>query len=103
MSVYEIPLSPQQQSFAIALNDVTYNLRFTYQDAPEGGWIADIADANNVPLACGIPLVTGADILAQYAYLGIGGKLFVLSDDAKANVPTYQNLGLTSHLYFETP
>lgn len=104
MAVFEIPLSPTPQSFSINLAGVVYNLNFAYRDAPEAGWLLDIADANGVSLVAGIPLVTGADLLAQYEYLGIGGVLYVLSDDNAADVPTFTNLGVTSHLYFqETP
>jgi hypothetical protein len=54
-------------------------------------------------LVSGIPLVTGVDLLAPYAYLGFGGELLVATDGNTAAVPTYANLGTGSHLYFVTP
>lgn len=99
---YEIPLTPARQKFRIQLGGVTYTLTFSWNNAPTGGWVVDIADANEVPIVAGLPLITGADLLEQFAYLGIGGQLIVQSDFDVNAVPTYQNLGLTSHLYFLT-
>ena len=101
MAVYEIPLSPQPQRMTIALAGTTYRFRFHYANVDQGGWLLDIGDSNGNPLVAGIPLVTGADLLAQFPDLGFGGKLFVLSDGDPGAVPTYDDLGVTSHLYFE--
>jgi hypothetical protein len=76
----------------VQLAGVFYNLTFTYRN----GWFMDIADVNKVPLISGIAMVTGADLLAQYAYIGIGGML-VLSGD---NAPGFADLGANSQLYF---
>lgn len=103
MTVYEIPLTPRPQRMAIALSGVTYNLRFHFADAPEAGWILDIYDVNKNPIICGLALVTGADLLAQYAYLGIPGKLYVSTDGDAGAAPTFDGLGTTSHLYYEDP
>ncbi len=40
-------------------------------------WGLDIGDASNNPIVCGIPLIPGVNLLAQYAYLGISGELIV--------------------------
>ena len=71
-------------------------------DPSQGGWVLDIRDTNNNVIIGGIPLVTGADLLAQYGYknIGGGGQLFVQSDSNPDQVPTYTNLGQTSHLYW---
>ena len=98
--VYEIPLSGMPQRFSIALLGVTYQLNFQYRAAPEAGWVMDIADVLGNPLVCGIPLVTGADLLAQYRYLNLGGMLWVLSDGDPVAVPSFENLGSGSHLYW---
>lgn len=101
VNAYEIPLSPQAQTFSIPLNAVTYNLTLMWRSKDGiGGWVLDIADASNNPLVTGIPLVTGCDLLGQYAYLGFGGGLWVLTDGSPTAVPTYSNLGSLSHLYF---
>lgn len=102
MATYEIPLSPEHQRFAITLAGVEYQLRVTYRDAVEAGWILDINDSSGSPLVCGIPLITGADLLGQLQYLGIGGQLWVATDGDPDAVPTFDNLGTLSHLYFIT-
>lgn len=103
MAIYEIPLQPSTPTkMAITFpNGNLYNLRFAYMNVDQGGWIMDIADENDGDLVCGIPLVTGADLLAQYAYLGIGGPLYIVSDGWPAAAPTFANLGSGSHLYIE--
>jgi hypothetical protein len=99
-NVFEIPLSGQSQTFNIVLASVTYQLTLTWRNAGSCGWILDIADSSGNPLIQGIPLVTGADLLAQYRYLGFTGSLVVKTDADPDAVPTYDNLGSTSHLYF---
>lgn len=100
MAFYEIPLGPSQRTMTIALGGVTYGLRFYYADAPEGGWAFDLSDVQGNPLLCGAPLVDGADILGQYGYLGVPGRLW-LTNDVGSGPLTYDNLGVTWHLLFE--
>jgi hypothetical protein len=50
----------------------------------------------------GLALVTGADLLAQYAYLNLGFSLVVGTDIAGQENPTKADLGITSHLYVVT-
>lgn len=99
---YEIPTSSTPQQFSVTLNNVVYNLTLSFRDNPLAGWILDIADQNNVNLVCGIPLVTGANLLSQYAYFGINGTLIVSTDGDFFAVPTFENLGTLSHLWFGT-
>lgn len=100
MNLFEIPLTPQPQTFAITLANVGYRMTVQWRETDMGGWVLDIADANSGPIVSGIPLVTGADLLAQYEYLGIGGALFVQTDHDITAPPTFDNLGLAGHLYF---
>lgn len=102
MAKFEIPLSPQPQRFLIPINGTTYQLTVQWRDTDQGGWVLDIADAQGAPIVNGMPLVTGCDLLAQYAYLGFGCALTVSTDFDPDAVPTFDNLGQTSHLYFET-
>lgn len=96
----EIPLIPSTaQTFTVTLVGVTYTMTVTWC-APAACWMLDIADQNAVLIVSGIPMITGADLLSAYGYLGIGGQLFVQSDFDVNAVPTFDNLGLTSHLYF---
>jgi hypothetical protein len=50
----------------------------------------------------GIPLITGANLLAQYRYLGLGFSLYVNCDDPANDNPTQTDLGIKSHLYAVT-
>lgn len=97
--VYEIPLTAEPQRFAIALAGVTYRMRLAWREAAGGGWFLDIADPDAVPIVNGIPLVTGADLLEQYRHLGFVGSLVVQTDHDPEAVPTFDNLGSTSHLF----
>lgn len=101
LSVFEIPLSPNAQRFDVVLLNVDYNMVVTW-NAIAACWVLDIYDSNNVPLVRGLPLITGADLLAQFRYLGFGGGLIV-TVDAGIGVPTFGGLGVTGHLYFIVP
>jgi len=107
--VYEIPLSPTPQTFSVTLAGSAYTFRLIYRGtvlsgiaADLCGWVLDIGDGSGSPIACGIPLVTGTDLIGQYRYLGIGGNgsLVVQTDGNPTAVPTFANLGTTSHLYY---
>lgn len=47
-------------------------------------------------------MITGANLLEQYAYLGIDVDLRVQTDNDPDKLPTFENLGITSHLYAAT-
>lgn len=102
MTVYEIPLIPSPQRVRVPLNNVIYTLTFIFRQTSDGdgGWIMDVGDANNTPLACGIPLVTGTDLLGQFRYVGMGGGMAIGSDGNADAIPGFTDLGVTSHLYF---
>jgi len=102
LQVFEVPLSPQPQQFQITLGGNQLNLTFLYRDAPMGGWTVDILNNAYAPIVCGVPLVTGTDLLAQYGYLEFGGQLWVTSDGDPDAVPTFFNLGAIpgGHLYW---
>lgn len=100
---FEIPLSPNPQSFTMQFpNGVTYTLRLIYQ-FNDNCWLLDISDQSGNPLVCGIEVVTGADLLAQYAYLGFGCSLFATTDGGTLAPPNFYNLGTTGHLRLSTP
>ncbi|UIA94539.1 hypothetical protein LU632_25975 (plasmid) [Erwinia tracheiphila] len=100
MKVYEIPLIAGAQTFLITMNGGQYQLTLLWRDTSGGGWFLDIADANGNDILGGVPLVTGVDLLAQYAYLGFTVGLWVYTDANPYAVPTWDNLGSESHLYF---
>lgn len=102
-TTYEIPLTAEPQTFGIALTG--RELRFTlhWHEAepeqpgdPAGAWLLDIADSEGSSLVAGVPLVTGRDLLAPYAYLGINGQLWIYGEDA----PDYESLGERIKLLF---
>lgn len=103
MQVYEIPLTPTPQSFGINLSGINYRVTFVWMEAPFGGWVMNIADSAGAPIVNGIPLVTGTDLLEQYAYLGFTGGLAVQTDHDPDTPPTFVNLGITSHLFYVVP
>lgn len=67
-----------------------------------GGWFMDIGDAQNNPLVQGMPLVTGANLLNKFAYLGFVGGLYVQTTNSPDTVPTFENLGGAGVLYYAT-
>lgn len=103
MTSFLIPLTNVPQSFEIALGGVNYTLTCKWNDSPEAGWVLDIAATDSgETLACNIPLITGADCLSGLEYLGITGELIVFTDGEDTAVPTLENLGVESNLYFVT-
>jgi hypothetical protein len=98
--VFEIPLTPgTPQLLRITIVNVVYNLSLKWCD-PAQAWTLDILDVNSNPIVTGLQLVTGADLLEQLTYLVIGGQLVAQTDNQPYTVPTFQNLGVTGHLYF---
>jgi predicted Zn-dependent protease with MMP-like domain len=98
---YEIPLTAAPQQLLISLANVTYQLTVKWNDEASV-WVLDIADSSGNGILNGIPLVTGTDLLGQFAYLGLGGSLVAQTDSDLTSPPTFTNLGDTGHLYFVT-
>jgi hypothetical protein len=99
MPKYEIPLISDPQTLTIVLSKIPYNLTILWNDA-SNCWVLDIADINNTKILSGIPLVTGVNLLGQYRYLGFIDQLTVETDGDTTAIPTFENLGSASHLYF---
>lgn len=100
MTSYEIPLVAGNQTFTVSLGEIEYRMRLVYRDAIDGGWVLDISDEEGAAILLGLPLVTGADLLAQHRHLGIGGggALWCFTTGGTDAVPTFDNLGGLSHL-----
>jgi predicted Zn-dependent protease with MMP-like domain len=98
---YVIPLMSAQQKIQIALGGVVYTLVVQWNTHAQC-WVVDIEDQNGNPIVTGLALVTGCDLLGQYAYLNLGGSLICQTDYQTDVVPTYENLGTNSQLYFVT-
>lgn len=103
MADYKLPITNTPQQFEIVLADKTYLLTCKWNAADEAGWQLDFSDATtNEIIVQGIPLVTGVDLLSGLGYLGFQGSLFVYTDGNDFAVPTFENLGVESFLYFKT-
>jgi len=102
MTPFEIPLSPAPQTFSIPLNGIDYKLTVYWNKASQN-WVMNIDDDAENPIAHGIPLLTGTNLLDQFEYLGIGGALVVQTDSAVDDVPSFSELGVTGRLYFVVP
>lgn len=103
MSLFKVPVTNVPQVFEISLAGVNYLMTCKWNSADEGGWVLDLSDAaSNESIIANIPLVTGVNILDGLAYLGINGSLYVYTDGDETAVPTLENLGVESNLYFET-
>lgn len=100
--LYEIPLIAQAQTFRVTLAGTPYRFTLAWRDggALGGAWLLDVADGNGKALLAGVPLVTGADLLGPFRYLGFGGGLYVVSDADAAAAPSYPVLGQQAHLYW---
>ena len=98
-TAYLIPLQPQNQTFQVSLAGTLYTFTVRWNDMNQA-WTLDLADANDNPIVSGIPVVTGEDLLAPFAYLNIGGKLIAQTTNDANAVPTRANLGSAGYLYF---
>lgn len=98
MQFNEIPLLPDNQQFRILLGNKIYTLRIIWRDL--AGWIMDVMDSGGTPLLCGVPLLSGVNLLQQYPQAGIAGTLRVITDKGAPNEPDKTNLGKSSHLIF---
>lgn len=95
MASFEIPLTNTPQTFNITLNNVEYAMTNKWNEL--SGWVIDIDGYLH-----GIPLVAGCDLLEPFQYLNFGGSLFVYTDGDATAIPTIDNLGIDSKLYFVT-
>ncbi len=100
-TVMEIPLQPRPQKMNVSFGQSSYGFETRYLDCEFGGWVLDLYDGYGNPLACGLAMVTGADLLAGLGYLGFPGKLFIATDGNPLAPPTAETLGVTSHLMVE--
>lgn len=103
MSVFLIPLVNNAQTFEIELGGNDYIMTCKWNNSDEAGWVIDLSDATTGDsIVAGLPLITGADILENIQYLGFNGSLYIFTDGDDVAVPTLDNLGVQSNLYFQT-
>ena len=97
--LFTIPLVAIPQTFNIVLG--ARQLTLTSKWNENDGWLLDFYDGVTAePMAMAIPLITGANLLEQYEYLGIPGMLLVTTDGDQFAVPTEDNLGSEANLYY---
>lgn len=103
VQTFQISVQNLPQTFDIALAGVNYTMTCKWNAAADAGWVIDLVNADtSAPVASNIPLITGADCLAGLEYLEINGQLVVLTDGDQFAVPTLDDLGVESNLYFLT-
>lgn len=97
MALYEIPLLDRNQKFFIKLNKVNYQLKLVYRKR----WYLDIFQTNSEPVALGIPLVSGIDILSPCSHV-ITGSMYVqnLNEDESQS---FSDLGTNIKLFWQDP
>lgn len=108
-TVSEIPTqSGRPFSERVAWNGVTYSLQFKW-NITSYCWTLDIYDTTGTtPILTGLALVTGTDVLGQYAYLPVAAQAILtvmtvgpfVSPDTP---PDFNNLGSDGHVYLLTP
>jgi len=99
MTAYEIPFSSITEKFSIQLGGVDYVIDVRW-NSESSSWVMDFSTPDGAGVVYGVSLTTGADLLEQYGYLGINGSLYVQTDHETNAMPTEDNLGQTSHVYF---
>lgn len=109
MTTYvEIPTEPGGPfSERLTIRDAVYTLRFQWNVRAQF-WTVEFWDAGNEEkVLCGVPLVTGSDLLEQFLYLPLGRYsilIVVTTGPAKSpdSIPNFTNLGIDGHLYLLT-
>lgn len=98
--LFRIPLMNEPQVFEIDLSGRALTIVCRWN--PEiPAWQLCLRDAvTGEPLLTCMPLVTGVDLLAQYQYLGLPGKLFCYTEGNGDAPPTLENLGIEAQLYY---
>lgn len=107
MSVFLIPTVAEPQQFLVVLGALQYSMTLQYADVDEGGWLMTIADGDGNLIMSGVAMITGANLLGPFGYLGIGedqSLLYVYTDgEAELVPPTFANMGTEGNLYYEVP
>lgn len=105
MTTLTLPFSGVPETFSTQLGSVGYRITALWRDndAGMGGWVIDLADADSNPILQGVPLITGADLLEQFGYLGLGFKLYVQTVQDPDATPTFENLGSDANVFAILP
>ena len=96
---FRIPLTNEPQKFNITLDEIEYTMICRYNPEMPNWTICMIDAITQVPIFTCLPLVTGVDLLSQFAFTGIKGSMIVYTDGNAGAIPTLENLGQESNLY----
>lgn len=97
--LFTIPLIATPQRFSTVLGGRSLVLVNKWNES--AGWMLDIYDGlTDDPLIMALPLVTGVNLLGQLEHVGIPGAIYVLTDGDKGAIPTLDNLGTESIVYY---
>jgi hypothetical protein len=103
IQVFKIPLNNFSQKFNLTLSGkaLTFITRWNqYMPAWELGFQEQ---STQTPIYTFVPLVTGTDLISQYSYNKIlPGVLLCFTDGIEDDIPTENNLGVESNLYYIT-
>lgn len=98
--VFKIPLTNVPQQFEIELAGRSLLMESKW-NGQQSAWELSISDSVTAePLIVGLPLVTGVDLLKQFAHTGIPGRLVCYTDGDQFAPPTLKNLGQEAALYY---
>lgn len=98
-TVFEIPLQEGPQTFLAVLGETQYRLTFKWNTAA-GVWMLDLATNEDSPIAQSLALVPGVDVLGQFKHLGIGGRLFFQTSPDPNAAPLFDDMGVSTNLFF---
>lgn len=97
--LFTLPLIATPQRFAIVLGGRSLVIVNKWNES--AGWMLEIYDGlTDEPLIMAVPLVTGVNLLGQLGHIGIPGELYVLTGGDMDAVPTIDNLGIESIVYY---
>lgn len=96
---YEIPLSNTPQRRTVSLSGTVYQIVVQWNPVT-AAWVIDLSSASGDAILAGLPLMTGVNLLSPFAYLALGGALYVQVDSGGDAIPTYDTLGRTAHVYW---
>lgn len=102
MAIYEIELDNTDTTFRLDLGGQTFQARKVWNPA-SALWELSLYDPVTLaPLALGVPLVTGVDLLGLFYDLGLSGILYVVADGGSMlQEPGAGSWGDTHRLVYE--
>lgn len=95
---FKMPLRNVPQRFGIHLLEQDYFMETSWNDMGQN-WEISLFNESKEPVITDIPLVSGADLLRQHKHLLPAIMVCYTQGDSNA-VPTFENLGKDSNLYF---